>query len=107
MFNKILKIELKKDYIDNPKPSGYRSVHVVFNVEIYINQTTRIVPVEIQFRTIAMDMWASLEHELRYKSKNKLTEEESKTLCKYAEDLYNIDVNMQNLFLTKEIVDEE
>jgi putative GTP pyrophosphokinase len=97
---KDLKIKLIKDYIKNPKPTGYRSIHVVFNMEIYIDSTIRVVPVEIQFRTIAMDMWASLEHELRYKSNNKLSEEEGKALSKYADDLYNIDVKMQDLYLS-------
>lgn len=103
---KDLTIKLKKDYIKNPKDTGYRSVHVVFNMEIYINKVTSVVPIEIQFRTMAMDMWASLEHELRYKSKNKLTEEESKSLVRYAEELNNIDLNMQKLFNSKEIIED-
>ena len=56
------------DYIKEPKPSGYRSLHLVVNVPIVISEGTMVLPVEIQLRTIAMDMWASLEHELRYKS---------------------------------------
>lgn len=104
---KDLKIKLIKDYIKNPKPTGYRSIHVVFNMEIYIDSTIRVVPVEIQFRTIAMDMWASLEHELRYKSNNKLSEEEEKALSKYADDLYNIDVKMQDLYLSIDSIPNE
>lgn len=97
---KDLKILVQKDYIVRPKSSGYRSFHIVFLVETYINDECKTVPVEIQFRTLAMDMWASLEHELRYKSNNKLSEEEGKALSKYADDLYNIDVKMQDLYLS-------
>ena len=57
------------------------------------------MPVEIQFRTLAMDMWASLEHELRYKSNNELTDEQKFSLYNYSKDLYNIDLNMQKLYI--------
>lgn len=93
-----LKILVQKDYIVKPKASGYRSFHIVFLVETYINNECRTVPVEIQFRTLAMDMWASLEHELRYKSNNLLTEEQKVNLRKYANDLYKVDINMQRLY---------
>ena len=93
-----LKILVQKDYIVKPKASGYRSFHIVFLVETYINNECRTVPVEIQFRTLAMDMWASLEHELRYKSNNLLTEEQKVNLRKYANDLYKVDMNMQRLY---------
>ena len=92
------KILVQKDYIVKPKASGYRSFHIVFLVETYINNECRTVPVEIQFRTLAMDMWASLEHELRYKSNNLLTEEQKVSLRKYANDLYKVDINMQRLY---------
>ncbi len=58
-----------KDYIKNPKPNGYRSLHIIVKTPIYFLDKKVFVPVEIQFRTIAMDFWASLEHTLRYKSK--------------------------------------
>ena len=57
------------------------------------------VPVEIQFRTLAMDMWASLEHELRYKSKNQLSEYDKYSLRKYSDDLYEVDLNMQRIYI--------
>lgn len=57
----------KKDYIQNPKPNGYRSLHLIVGVPIYLHKTKQIMKVEIQLRTIAMDCWASLEHQLRYK----------------------------------------
>jgi putative GTP pyrophosphokinase len=58
-----------KNYLEKPKPSGYRSVHVVIEIPVYFLNDTKRIKVEIQFRTIAMDFWASLEHSLRYKNK--------------------------------------
>lgn len=57
----------KKDYIENPKPNGYRSLHLIVSVPIFLAREKRSMKVEIQLRTIAMDSWASLEHQLRYK----------------------------------------
>ena len=57
----------KKDYIANPKPNGYRSLHLIIQVPIFLRNTKKYVYVEVQFRTIAMDFWASLEHKMRYK----------------------------------------
>lgn len=62
-----LKIVKVKDYIKNPKPNGYRSLHVIVKVPVYFLDRKQYVPVEIQFRTVAMDFWASLEHTLKYK----------------------------------------
>ena len=66
----ILKV---KDYIARPKENGYRSLHVVLRVPVYLTDGKHMVPVEIQFRTIAMDFWASLEHALRYKGSAEVT----------------------------------
>ena len=57
----------KKDYIKNPKPNGYRSLHLIVEVPIFLAEEKRLMRVEIQLRTIAMDFWASLEHQLNYK----------------------------------------
>ncbi|WP_303797686.1 GTP pyrophosphokinase family protein [Ruminococcus flavefaciens] len=57
----------KKDYIENPKPNGYRSLHLIVEVPIFLENEKRLVKAEVQLRTIAMDFWASLEHKLRYK----------------------------------------
>ena len=57
----------KKDYIKNPKPSGYRSLHLIVEIPIFLQNEKRPMKVEVQLRTIAMDFWASLEHKLRYK----------------------------------------
>lgn len=62
-----LKIVKVKDCIKNPKPNGYRSLHVIVKVPVYFLDRKQYVPVEIQFRTVAMDFWASLEHTLKYK----------------------------------------
>ena len=73
-------------------------MHVVFQTRVTMSSETRWVPVEIQFRTIAMDMWASLEHELRYKSKMELSDDDKKRLKEYADKLYEIDVAMQKMY---------
>ncbi len=57
----------KKDYIKNPKTSGYRSLHLIVEIPIFLQNEKRPMKVEVQLRTIAMDFWASLEHKLRYK----------------------------------------
>lgn len=57
----------RKDYIKNPKDSGYRSLHLIVEVPIFLENEKRMMKVEVQLRTIAMDFWASLEHKLRYK----------------------------------------
>ena len=57
----------KKDYIENPKPNGYRSLHLIVETPIFLHDQKRMMRVEVQFRTISMDWWASLEHKLRYK----------------------------------------
>lgn len=62
-----LEIVKVKDYIAHPKPNGYRSLHIIVKTPIYFLDRKQYVPVEIQFRTIAMDFWASLEHTLKYK----------------------------------------
>jgi len=68
----------KKDYITNPKPSGYRSLHLIVEVPIFTEEGKKMMRAEVQLRTIAMDFWASLEHKLRYKKQ--LTDEQLKEL---------------------------
>ena len=57
-----------KDYIEEPKPNGYRSLHMIIRVPVYFMNKKQMVPVELQIRTLAMDLWASLEHDIKYKS---------------------------------------
>ena len=63
-----LEIVRIKNYIENPKPNGYRSLHVIVRIPVYFLDSKQMVPVEVQIRTIAMDYWASLEHDLKYKA---------------------------------------
>lgn len=74
----------RKDYIKNPKPSGYRSLHLIVQVPIFLQDEKKMVNVEVQFRTIAMDFWASLDHKMRYKKE--LSSEEVEIL---QEELYD------------------
>lgn len=90
------------DYIKEPKPSGYRSLHLVVNVPIVISEGTMVLPVEIQLRTIAMDMWASLEHELRYKSDRQFTDEDATRLRLCSDAISEIDQEMQDIYQGQE-----
>ena len=89
----------KKDYIKNPKPGGYRSLHLIVQVPIFLSNEKRPMYVEVQLRTIAMDFWASLEHKLRYK-KN-IPEEEAALLAEElkacAEESAALDCRMQEI----------
>ena len=60
----------RKDYIANPKPNGYRSLHLIIETPIFLKDSKRYMKVEVQLRTLAMDTWASLEHKIRYKKQN-------------------------------------
>ena len=88
----------ESDYIKEPKESGYRSLHLIVEVPIVISEGTLHLPVEIQLRTIAMDMWASLEHELRYKSDESLSGDDIKRLRLCSEAIYEVDREMQNIY---------
>lgn len=77
----------EKDYIKNPKPSGYRSYHIVFSVPIHCLDAMEYYPVEIQFRTLSMDFWSSMEHRICYKKDYEDKEEISKIMQQYARDL--------------------
>lgn len=88
----------KKDYIKNPKASGYRSLHLIVEVPIFLQNEKRSMKVEVQLRTIAMDFWASLEHKLRYK-KN-IPAEQEKLI---QEELY--DCSIQSAELDKRMQD--
>ena len=76
----------RKDYIKKPKANGYRSLHLIITVPIFLAHEKRIMKVEVQLRTIAMDLWASLEHQLRYKKDFRFTEEMAREL-KHCADL--------------------
>ncbi|MDY5957000.1 GTP pyrophosphokinase family protein [Frisingicoccus sp.] len=87
----------KKDYIANPKENGYRSLHLIVSVPIFLAHEKRIMKVEVQLRTIAMDSWASLEHQLRYKKDLEFTEEMVSELYRCAQLSSELDEKMDAL----------
>ena len=91
-------IQREADYIKNPKETGYRSLHLILDVPIVISEGTLHLPVEVQLRTIAMDMWASLEHELRYKSDRNFSESDASRLRLCSEAISEIDREMQRIY---------
>lgn len=93
-----LELVTRKDYIQKPKPNGYRSLHLVLRVPVFLSSHTELVPVEVQIRTIAMDFWASLEHQLRYKSDVDATSQLKDRLQRCAEQSAALDVEMQSIF---------
>ena len=86
-----------KDYIRHPKKSGYRSLHIIVRVCVDFSDRKREIPVEIQVRTIAMDFWASLEHQLHYKKDYDMPEDVDEELRSIADTIARTDERMQNL----------
>ena len=86
-----------KDYIKNPKENGYRSLHIIVAIPIFLAKEKRIMHVEIQLRTIAMDFWASLEHQLRYKKDAEFTEEMANELYECAKISADLDLRMESI----------
>ena len=87
-----------KDYIANPKPSGYRSLHIIVKVPIFLSNEKQMIPVEIQMRTIAMDFWACLEHQLRYKTSSGISVPIRNQLRNIAERTFDADMEMQQIY---------
>lgn len=87
----------EKDYIKNPKPNGYRSLHLIVSVPIFLAHEKRSMKVEIQLRTIAMDTWASLEHQLRYKKDIEFSEKMAEELLHCANLSAELDLRMDAL----------
>lgn len=90
------------DYIKNPKANGYRSLHLVVKVPVFFSEGKEIVPVEIQIRTIAMDFWASLEHQLRYKTSDAIPPQVARELLECADTISDTDLKMQSIYKTIE-----
>lgn len=84
----------ERDYISHPKASGYRSMHVIIRIHTWAGDVLG----EIQIRTTAMDSWAALEHQMRYKKNLAYNEYVNKELLEVAELLYETDQRMQNIF---------
>ena len=92
-----IKLKEEKDYIKNPKQSGYRSLHIVIEIPVYLSDSVCDVKVEIQLRTIAMDFWASLEHELHYKTTTNVPESIRRELFRVAETIAMTDREMEEI----------
>ena len=92
-----IRLIAKKDYIANPKPNGYRSIHLIVEVPIFLSNCKRYMRVEVQFRTIAMDFWASLEHKLKYKKDIDNPDDIAKELEECARIISSMDVRMQEI----------
>ncbi len=86
----------EKDYVTNPKESGYSSYHMIVEVPVKLTQKTIYVKCEIQIRTLAMDFWASFEHKVKYKTKNDVNSKMSKELVSCAKMINKFDTKMIN-----------
>lgn len=93
-------IELVKcqDYIKEPNFNGYRSLHLDLRIPIFLSSTTEYVTIEVQLRTVAMDFWASLEHDLRYKTDKAIPTHISEDMLRCANEIAVIDAKMQAIY---------
>ncbi len=92
-----IRLITKRDYIEHPKENGYRSLHLIIEVPIFLAEEKRLMKAEIQLRTIAMDFWASLEHKLRYKNDVEIDKNISDELRLCAEISAHLDLKMDSL----------
>ncbi|MBN7793749.1 GTP pyrophosphokinase family protein [Microbacterium esteraromaticum] len=90
-------VRIVKDYIAGPKPNGYRSLHAIVEVPVFLSTGTVSVPVEVQFRTIAMDFWASLEHKIHYKFSGRVPGHLVQSLTEAADAAGELDDRMERL----------
>lgn len=101
----------EKDYIKHPKPNGYRSYHMIVSVPVFFSDRTKNIAVEVQIRTIAMDFWASLEHQLKYKQEVPNQTDIVRQLSECAEQIASVDKKMwrvrQQIELSEDIPTEE
>ncbi|MFQ9515469.1 MAG: GTP pyrophosphokinase family protein [Eubacterium sp.] len=100
-----IKVISQKDYIKNPKKNGYRSFHLVVEIPIFLSNEKKPMRVEVQIRTIAMDFWASLEHEIHYKKFSNSNAEAVKQLSECADTIYETDIQMMRI--RKKLLDSE
>ena len=94
-------VRREKDYVSNPKPSGYRSFHLIIEIPVFYSGKTEGIPVEIQIRTAAMDFWATLEHKVRYKYKEHIPQHLKDELVTCADKISELDDRM---FLIHDII---
>ena len=95
--SKQFKVKEEKDYVKNPKSTGYMSYHLIVLVPIYLNETVEHVEAEIQIRTSAMDFWASIDHKVQYKFPSEIPEEVKKEMYNCSLDIRKLDEKMQQL----------
>ena len=88
-------VRVVKDYIADPKPNGYKSLHAILEVPVFLSTGALSVPVEVQFRTIAMDFWASLEHKIYYKFSNQVPSHLVESLSDAADAAAELDLRME------------
>lgn len=93
-----IRLVKRQDYIEKPNYNGYRSLHLDIQIPIYLSDTTEYVNVEVQLRTVAMDFWASLEHDLRYKSEKHIPSEINEEMLSCANEIAAIDERMQDMY---------
>ena len=85
----------ERDYIAGPKPNGYRSYHIILGIPVYCLDGMEYFPVEIQFRTMSMDFWASMEHRINYKKERQDREKLVKELKEHARKLEKIEKSFE------------
>ena len=100
-------VRLVKDYIAEPKANGYRSLHLLLEIPVFLSDRVEIVPVEVQLRTIAMDFWASLEHRIYYKYDRHVPESILADLSRAAESASDLDAKMETLHLDVQNLPEQ
>lgn len=101
-----IKLIKRKDYISNPKPNGYRSLHLIVSVPIFFAESSKEVKAEVQIRTIAMDFWASLEHQIKYKKNVKNADKVIARLKKCADEIAHVDETMQQIRMEMDKIQE-
>ena len=94
--NDVTVVEVK-DYIKNPKPNGYKSLHLIVKVPIFLSESVENMHVEVQIRTVAMDFWASLEHKIYYKYDRDIPEHLLAELSTAASVANNLDIQMERI----------
>lgn len=92
-----IKVVMVKDYIKKPKPNGYRSYHMIVEIPVFFSNEKRPMRVEVQIRTVAMNFWASLEHQIKYKHNVKEAEKIGRDLKDCADTIANTDIRMQKI----------
>ena len=92
-----VKLLKRKDYIEHPKENGYRSLHLIISTPIFLHNEKRMMKVEVQLRTLAMDLWASAEHKIRYKKDILIPEQVSAELCACAEIAAELDERLEQI----------